>query len=225
MQAAEGMVVATTFASNVARLRTLAQAGKAAGREVVVLGRAMNTMLRTAHAAEVLDGLSRDARPARRRQRAAAEPPGARHRQPGRAAGGHGAARPGQVPRLRAPGRRHLPLLVEDHPRQRGGGGAHPQPAEREGGDGRRRQRRALPRLRTRQPAGPRGAAGAGAAADAGADARRAPASRGARGAGARARHRGGGGAERDAGRPDRGRAAARREGGDRVGSISTGPS
>ena len=54
MQAAEGMVVATTFASNVARLRTLAQAGKAAGREVVVLGRAMNTMLRTAHAAEVL---------------------------------------------------------------------------------------------------------------------------------------------------------------------------
>ncbi|MCB1401682.1 MAG: ribonuclease J, partial [Rhodobacteraceae bacterium] len=29
--------------------------GKAAGREVVVLGRAMNTMLRTAHAAEVLD--------------------------------------------------------------------------------------------------------------------------------------------------------------------------
>ena len=54
MQAAEGMVVATTFASNVARLRTLAQAGKAAGRAVVVLGRAMNTMLRTSHAAEVL---------------------------------------------------------------------------------------------------------------------------------------------------------------------------
>ena len=39
-----------------ARLRTLALAGKAAGREVVVLGRAMNTMLRTAHAAEVLEG-------------------------------------------------------------------------------------------------------------------------------------------------------------------------
>ena len=86
------MVVATTFASNVARLRTLAQAGKAAGREVVVLGRAMNTMLRTAHAAEVLDGLSADARPARRRERAAAEPPRARHRQPGRAARRLGAA-------------------------------------------------------------------------------------------------------------------------------------
>lgn len=56
MQRAEGLVVATTFASNVARLKTLAEAGRAAGRAVVVLGRAMNTMLKTAHAAEVLDG-------------------------------------------------------------------------------------------------------------------------------------------------------------------------
>lgn len=52
---AEGLVVATTFASNVARLKTLAEAGHAAGRHIVVLGRAMNTMLKTAHAAEVLD--------------------------------------------------------------------------------------------------------------------------------------------------------------------------
>jgi ribonuclease J len=56
LREAEGMVVATTFASNVARLKTLAEAGRAAGREVVVLGRAMNTMLKTAHTAEVLDG-------------------------------------------------------------------------------------------------------------------------------------------------------------------------
>ena len=56
MRAAEGMVVATTFASNVARLKTLAQAGRDAGRQVVVLGRAMNTMLKTAHGAEVLEG-------------------------------------------------------------------------------------------------------------------------------------------------------------------------
>ncbi len=54
MRDAEGMVAATTFASNVARLKTLAEAGRAAGREVVILGRAMNTMLRTAKAAEVL---------------------------------------------------------------------------------------------------------------------------------------------------------------------------
>lgn len=56
MREAEGLVVATTFASNVARLKTLAEAGRAAGRQIVVLGRAMNTMLKTAHAAEVLDG-------------------------------------------------------------------------------------------------------------------------------------------------------------------------
>ncbi len=55
MREVEGMVVATTFASNVARLRTLAEAGRAAGRHIVVLGRAMNTMLKTAHAAEVLE--------------------------------------------------------------------------------------------------------------------------------------------------------------------------
>ncbi|GAB4263607.1 MAG: ribonuclease J [Pararhodobacter sp.] len=45
---APGMVVATTFASNVARLRTLAKAGRAAGRSVCLLGRAMQTMVRTA---------------------------------------------------------------------------------------------------------------------------------------------------------------------------------
>lgn len=56
MREAEGMVVATTFASNVARLKTLAEAGHAAGRQVVVLGRAMNTMLKTARATEVLAG-------------------------------------------------------------------------------------------------------------------------------------------------------------------------
>ncbi len=55
METAGGMVVATTFASNVARLRTLAEAGRAAGRQIVVLGRAMNTMLRTARATEVLE--------------------------------------------------------------------------------------------------------------------------------------------------------------------------
>lgn len=55
MRGAEGMVVATTFASNVARLKTLAEAGRAAGRKIVVLGRAMNTMLKTARTAEVLD--------------------------------------------------------------------------------------------------------------------------------------------------------------------------
>ncbi len=47
MATASGLVVATTFASNVARLKTLAEGAKAAGRSVVVLGRAMRTMIQT----------------------------------------------------------------------------------------------------------------------------------------------------------------------------------
>ena len=46
VRGARGMVVATTFASNVARLRTLAEAGIAAGRSVCLLGRAMQKMVR-----------------------------------------------------------------------------------------------------------------------------------------------------------------------------------
>jgi ribonuclease J len=55
IKGASGMMVATTFASNVARLKTLAQAGVDAGRSVVVLGRAMQRMLAAAHATGVLD--------------------------------------------------------------------------------------------------------------------------------------------------------------------------
>lgn len=43
--ASKGMVVATTFASNIARLKTLAEAGQAAGRTVCLLGRAMQRMV------------------------------------------------------------------------------------------------------------------------------------------------------------------------------------
>ena len=42
---AQGMVVSTTFASNVARVKTLADAGARAGRSVVLLGRAMKRMV------------------------------------------------------------------------------------------------------------------------------------------------------------------------------------
>ncbi|KGB81589.1 MAG: MBL fold hydrolase [Confluentimicrobium sp.] len=45
VQKAEGMVVATTFASNIARVKTLAEAGRDAGRSVVLLGRAMRRMV------------------------------------------------------------------------------------------------------------------------------------------------------------------------------------
>jgi ribonuclease J len=48
VKSAKGMVVATTFASNIARVRTLAQAGVTAGRSVVLLGRAMRRMISAA---------------------------------------------------------------------------------------------------------------------------------------------------------------------------------
>jgi ribonuclease J len=54
--AQKGMVVATTFASNVARLKTLAEAGRAAGRSVCLLGRAMRKMVTEAEETGVLKG-------------------------------------------------------------------------------------------------------------------------------------------------------------------------
>ncbi len=46
--AAKGRVVATTFASNVARLKTLADAGERAGRSICLMGRAMRRMVEAA---------------------------------------------------------------------------------------------------------------------------------------------------------------------------------
>jgi len=54
IKGAGGMVVATTFASNVARLKTLAEAGRAADRTVCLLGRAMKKMVTAATESGVL---------------------------------------------------------------------------------------------------------------------------------------------------------------------------
>lgn len=54
VQNADGMVVATTFASNVARVKTLAEAGVAAGRSIVLMGRAMRRMIEAAVETAVL---------------------------------------------------------------------------------------------------------------------------------------------------------------------------
>ncbi len=56
IEGAEGMVVATTFASNIARVKTLAEAGTAAGRSVTLLGRAMRRMVSAATETGVLTG-------------------------------------------------------------------------------------------------------------------------------------------------------------------------
>ncbi len=54
IKGAKGMVVATTFASNLARLKTLADAAQASGRSICLLGRAMKKMVTAAQEAGVL---------------------------------------------------------------------------------------------------------------------------------------------------------------------------
>ncbi|MGX9353793.1 ribonuclease J [Roseobacteraceae bacterium S113] len=56
---ATGMVVATTFASNVARVKTLAEAGERAGRSICLLGRAMRRMIEAAIETGVLSDFPR----------------------------------------------------------------------------------------------------------------------------------------------------------------------
>ena len=58
-----GMVVATTFGSNVARLKTLAEAARAADRSICVLGRSMRRMLSAAEEAGGLNGFPRTVSP------------------------------------------------------------------------------------------------------------------------------------------------------------------
>jgi len=57
VKAAKGRVAVTTFASNVARLRAVADAAKAAGREVVVVGRAMERVVQVARETGFLNGV------------------------------------------------------------------------------------------------------------------------------------------------------------------------
>ena len=54
---AKGRVVVTTFASNVARLRAAAEAGFAAGRQVCILGRAIERVVAVARECGMLDGV------------------------------------------------------------------------------------------------------------------------------------------------------------------------
>ncbi|MBN8967583.1 MAG: ribonuclease J [Rhizobiales bacterium] len=57
VKAARGRVAVTTFASNVARLRAVAEAARAADREVVVIGRAMERVVQVARETGYLDGI------------------------------------------------------------------------------------------------------------------------------------------------------------------------
>ena len=57
VKAAKGRVAVTTFASNVARIRAVADAARASGREVVVVGRAMDRVVQVARETGYLDGV------------------------------------------------------------------------------------------------------------------------------------------------------------------------
>ena len=57
VKSARGRVAVTTFASNVARVKAVADAAKEAGREVVVVGRAMERVAQVARECGYLDGV------------------------------------------------------------------------------------------------------------------------------------------------------------------------
>ena len=57
VKSAKGRVAVTTFASNVARVRAVADAARAADREVVVVGRAMERVVQVARETGYLDGV------------------------------------------------------------------------------------------------------------------------------------------------------------------------
>ncbi len=63
IRGATGMVAATTFGSNVARLKTLAEAARAADRTVCVLGRSMKRMISASEEAGVLANFPRTVTP------------------------------------------------------------------------------------------------------------------------------------------------------------------
>ena len=83
---AEGRVAITTFSSNVGRIRSIAKAADAAGREVLLLGSSMKRVCDVARDVGLMEGI----KPVHRRRRIRLYPArqGRRHpdRQPGRAA-------------------------------------------------------------------------------------------------------------------------------------------
>ncbi len=97
IRTAPGRVAVTTFASHVGRIRAVADAARAADREVVLVGRAMERVTQVARETGYLDGVQ-DFRSA---ESYGYLPPdkvlGAVHRQPGRAARGAGAHRRGRA--------------------------------------------------------------------------------------------------------------------------------
>ena len=121
VKSSQGRVAVTTFASNVARLRAVADAARAADREVVVVGRAMERVIQVARETGYLDGVQ-DFRPV---DAYGYLPPnkvvGVVYRQPGRAARGACPHRRGPASRGDAHARRPRDHFGAHNTRQREG--------------------------------------------------------------------------------------------------------
>ena len=180
-----GRVAVTCFASNVARLESVALAARDAGRSVALVGRSLRNIEAAARECGYLAaraGLRGRGRHRRHRRRQSADPG---DRQPGRAAFGAGPHRRRPAPARGAGRGRHGGVLQPRHPRQRAG---DYRGAGRAGAARRAADDRGGPHGSRLGPPGARRAApplSAGAAALLGAGAWRVAPPRGARGAGA----------------------------------------
>ena len=126
---AKGRVIVTTFASNVARLRAAAEAGFAAGRQVVAMGRAIERVVAVARECGYFDGVPQLLSPDRfdrlPRDQTLALATGSR-----RAARGPGAPLGRRASERHIGGRRHGDFLFAHHSGQREGCGQDRQCAE-----------------------------------------------------------------------------------------------
>ena len=123
IRSAPARVAVTTFASNVSRLRCVAEAARACGREVVIVGRAMERIVQVARETGYFDGVQDFLGIDDLRLSAARQGGGAVHRQPGRAARRAVAHRAGRSSGSHLQPRRPGDLLLARHSGQRKGRG------------------------------------------------------------------------------------------------------
>ncbi len=125
VKAAKGRVAVTTFSSNVARIKAVGEAARAANRHLVVAGRALHRVIEVARETGYLPQGFQAPRPGPVRLSGARRGRPPVHRQPGRIARGTCAYRRGGAPGDLARKGRPRHLFLAHHPRQREGGGAH----------------------------------------------------------------------------------------------------
>ena len=119
IKGAKRRVAVTTFASNVARVKAVADAARASGRELVVAGRALHRIIDVAMETGYLPENFRYLDQDQFSYLAHDKVRGSLHRQPGRAARRRRPHRRGRASRDRARTRRSRHLLLAHHPRQR----------------------------------------------------------------------------------------------------------